>query len=309
MPLREQFDALSLSDIEEFVKEGREEDLHLDFKLVTDSELKKRDDRRTFAVSASGFANSDGGLIIWGIDARRNADGIDCAVEAPGVNGLKKLLSKLIEYTGSVINPTLVGIDHRAIPSDYDADHGFVVTLVPVSDSGPHMAKLGENRYYKRSGGSFVVMEHFEIADMFGRRPQPHLSLSYGIRGVKRIGPQSQLEIELSLQNGGRGSARAPYLAIWPRFPYGLYHFGIDGNGHQGLPELVNSRDGAIRFGGSADIFIHPDVTYPVAAISAVFGADSNPPDLNMNYEFCADGVALVKGQLVLSRSQLVTAA
>ena len=31
------------------------------------------------------------------------------------------------------------------------------------------MAKLGENRYYQRSGDQFRMMEHFQVADMFGR--------------------------------------------------------------------------------------------------------------------------------------------
>ena len=33
------------------------------------------EERRNFAKAVSGFANSDGGLIVWGIDARPNSDG------------------------------------------------------------------------------------------------------------------------------------------------------------------------------------------------------------------------------------------
>ena len=40
------------------------------------------------------------------------------------------------------------------------------------------MAKLGENRYYKRSGDSFYQMEHFDLEDMFGRRRKPKLKMS-----------------------------------------------------------------------------------------------------------------------------------
>jgi hypothetical protein len=79
MALRDYFEGLSLTQIQEFVPDGREEDLHLEFKLISDSELKK-DDRRSFARAVSGFANSDGGLIVWRVDARKNKDGVDCAV-------------------------------------------------------------------------------------------------------------------------------------------------------------------------------------------------------------------------------------
>jgi hypothetical protein len=78
MRLEEYFRALSLDDIDAFMVDAREEDLHLDFILVNDPCLNKHD-RRMFAKAVSGFANSDGGLIVGGIDARNNADGADCA--------------------------------------------------------------------------------------------------------------------------------------------------------------------------------------------------------------------------------------
>jgi hypothetical protein len=39
------------------------------------------------------------------------------------------------------------------------------------------MAKLGEQRYFKRSGDSFYRMEHFDLEDMFGRRQKPSLEI------------------------------------------------------------------------------------------------------------------------------------
>jgi Putative DNA-binding domain len=126
MTLEEYFRTLDLGDIDDFVSEGRQEDLHLDFKLVKDPGLDK-DDRRTFAKAVSGFANSDGGLIVWGIDARKNAEGVDCAQGKPGVSCLKRRLTKLNEFTGSVVNPTVIGVAHRTIESG--ADHADEPTL------------------------------------------------------------------------------------------------------------------------------------------------------------------------------------
>jgi Putative DNA-binding domain len=296
--LRDLFNTLSFADVQTFFKEGREEDLHLDFKLVKGAELKDREDRRTFARAVSGFGNSDGGLIVWGVDARKNEDGIDCACDAPGVAGVKRFVAKLNEYTGSVVNPTLVGIDHRPIVSDQKSDHGYVVTFVPVSDSGPHMAKLGDDRYYRRSGSNFVKMEHFEIADMFGRRPRPKLVLLHKARGYRSRGrSQMEAQVELSLENVGRGSARAPYLSILAQPPFSVYEYGFDGNSNHGLPQLLSRRDGSVHFGGSGDVFIHPGAIHPVTVVSARFDPGSFP-DLSLEYEICAEGVPLEKRYL-----------
>src|SRR5882672_10340034 len=90
--LQDYFNSLLLDDIKAFVKEAREEDLQLEFKRVEDPEL-GREQRKTFARAVSGFGNSDGGLIVWGVDARKK-DEIDCACDAPGIAGVKRFLTK-----------------------------------------------------------------------------------------------------------------------------------------------------------------------------------------------------------------------
>jgi hypothetical protein len=47
------------------------------------------------------------------------------------------------------------------------------------------MAKLGEDRYYKRSGDRFYKIEHFDVADMFDRHRAPVLQV--GNDRVERI--------------------------------------------------------------------------------------------------------------------------
>lgn len=78
MTLTEQFEALTLDDINAYLTERREENLSLEFKTINTPEL-NRLDRRNLAIAISGFANSSGGLVVWGIVARENTDRIDCA--------------------------------------------------------------------------------------------------------------------------------------------------------------------------------------------------------------------------------------
>jgi len=304
--LKSWFKSLTLADITGFVADGREEDLHLDFKLVNDPDLKNRDDRRNFAKAVSGFANSDGGLIVWGVDCRKNPDGVDCASDAPGVKNLSKFHSRLMEFTASAANPSVSGVEHRKLPDSSDGDRGFVVTYIPASDGGPHMAKLGEDRYYRRSGASFLKMEHFEIADMFGRRPRPKLTLNYKKSKVPTIDRAKVLfRFVLILENHGRGSARAPYLAFRTGHQLAWDASGVDGNRHHGLPQLPSS-DGFCRFGGSGDVFLHPGAALDVTAVVTNTYMPPTPAgDALIEYEICAADLPLEKGTLVIRASEL----
>ena len=224
MDSRQLFDSLTIEDIDSFVRGGREEDLYLDFKTVSDPGLKKRDDRKNFAIAVSGFANSDGGLVVWGVEARVDIEGVDCACGKSEISDISRFVSKLNEYGGSAVSPVVVGVEHKVLSIPGSDNKGFAATLVPASDSGPHMAKLGEDRYYRRSGSSFKCMEHFEVADMFGRRPKPLLRLAHHAERPRRLGNREKYLITLNIENRGRGSARdslfrfalSPELPIWP---------------------------------------------------------------------------------------------
>ena len=233
MSLVDQFNALDLAAIDDFITGLQEENISLDFKRINRADLSHTDDKKNLAKALSGFANSSGGIIVWGVDARKNADGIDCAAAKVEINPIALFVARLNEMTGRAVSPVLDGVIHKAIAST--GDSGFAVTYVPESDSGPHMAKLGEERYYKRIGDSFYRMEHFDLEDMFGRRKGPKLVLSTWLTGER-----PNITIYLGIKNEGRGTAKAPYLAFQCPRPFRISMFEL-GSGQTGLPKLHNA--------------------------------------------------------------------
>ena len=230
----------------------------------------------------SGFANSSGGLIIWGVDGRKNADGIDCAVSRIPIDPVNQFVSRLNELTGEAVSPMSEGIRHKAIIVAGSA--GLAMSYIPESDSGPHMAKLGEDRYYKRSGDSFYRMEHFDLEDMFGRRKKPKLVLS-----TRVTGSGFSLTIYVGIRNEGRGTAKAPYLAFQcPR------RFRLSPYGQDGLPRLrTTDRAFPNRYGGNSNFVIHPGTELEITSIWL-----GNPPhtepvpphgDVVIEYEVTAE--------------------
>ena len=248
MSLRDLYDSLEAPEIQQWIADGRQEDLNLEFKLAPKS-LQTTDERKVLAKSISAFANSAGGLIVWGVDARRDpATGVDAASGAMPLTLPELLLSKLNEYTGQATTPIVDGIQHRLTES-----REFAVTYVPESALPPHMAKLGhDNCYFKRSGGSSYRMEHFDLADMFGRRQRPVLALS-----LRHVAGTAH-EFHVILANSGRASAVAPFLALRLPAPLRVSSYGFDGNGRTGLPVIDTNVYGP-RFGGSTGSIIHPE--------------------------------------------------
>ena len=308
--LEARFQELSRDNLDQYLAEHQEENLHLDFKTLAGPNLRASEDKRNLAKALSGFANSDGGIIVWGVDARKNADRVDCAGSLKPIAGVASLVSRLNGLTSDMVNPSVDGIQHRVVHQDADGS-GFAATLVPRSDAGPHMAKAGLDRYYKRSGDSFLKMEHFDVADMFGRRPRPSLALLHTITtaGTKTVEGRTVvlLRVVLGIENSGRGTARAPYLAVKAEPPFEVSELGVDGFGHAGLPRLASRDRSYAKYGGMADTVIHPNTSREVLTLVGDYDCSASVGiDLSVPYELTAEGAELMRGELLIRSDEII---
>jgi hypothetical protein len=300
MELLATFEALSLAVLQDYVSRGQEENLQLDFKTLSEPNMQSGDDKRNLAQMLSAFANSSGGLIVWGVDARPNNNGVDCASRLQEIPRVALLLTRLNELDGVAVNPIVGGVRHRIIPTDPGSESGFAVTLVPESEAGPHMAKMGEDRYYKRSGHKRYRMEHFDIADMFGRRARPMLELTARSRSNGN-------EIIFGLKNIGRAVARAPYLALSCLLPFRRSPYGIDGNRNESIKMLVADNPAPPwRYPASADFVIHPGVTLEIGCLTRENNATPVAPEgVLITYGIACDGMQLAEGSLRLTAADM----
>jgi len=303
------FQSINLESIVRFVEDGQEEHLHLDFKTA-DPRL-SRDDRKNLAEAVSGFANSDGGVIVWGVDARSGGpDGADLARQLKPIDPLSVFMGQVNSMTGEAANPTVDGVKHRPFLVSEEEDRGYAATLIPASDSGPHMAKLGHDRYFKRSGSRFVRMEHFDIEDMFGRRKKPVLRLTRHLRSgsINSGGGRPswrEVVVIVGIENTGRGSASAPYLHVEVAEPYRAYPTPVGPSGLMPLAEDVGHYSRTLV--GRSDFVIHPGVRFDLIRISTpVPDAAGEYPDLQIAFRLAAENFRVVSETLVVPGGEIL---
>jgi len=102
--LRDFFLSLDATKLAEFKERRRQEDLHLDFKLVGkngsgDEVLSK--DRESLAIALSGFANADGGVIVWGGECKRDDEGVDAVPVSFGVSSTMRIVFRPLDERAS----------------------------------------------------------------------------------------------------------------------------------------------------------------------------------------------------------------
>lgn len=296
MDLKAYYNQIDLEEIERFILEGQEENLNLEFKTVVHPNYNlnnKEDDKKNISKTLSGFANSNGGIIIWGIKAKENEKKQDIATDKKPIKELTKFLNTLNRLEGQAITPVITGIEHKKI--EISDDYGFIVTFVPASDFAPHIANFANKHYYKRSGDSFYICEHYDIKDMFQRKHSAYLSLNLKNKQIRQISKDKiQIDITLSLRNTGRNYAKAPLIRVEINQPYKFSDYGLDGNGNVGVFRVkATPRTPQLStYSGGQDILIYPDLEYDVDKIELEINSDIEElPKLKVDYMIVAENM------------------
>ena len=186
--------------IDEFIITHQTEELFLDFKRANSSGNGKgtglhHDDRKNLAKAISGFGNSEGGVILWGIDCARDVEIGDVAKAKVRIENVRRFLSWIENSVSGCTLPAHKTVQNIIIGEKSD-DTGFIATLIPKSNYAPLMAS--DSKYYIRAGSSTQNAPPSVLAGMFGRRPQPYIFLDFVSRSFKVN--QNTIEIVFMIQ-------------------------------------------------------------------------------------------------------------
>lgn len=165
--------------LDEFIRDRQTEELFLDFKQAVSTGKHGlalcNDDRRNLAKCISGFGNSEGGVIIWGVECSRDSDVGDVAKAKIKVCNVHRFMSWVENAISGCTIPSHHKVRNHIICCDKNGD-GYLATYIPKSDIAPLMTTIG-SQIYIRSGSNNVPAPYSVIAGMFGRRPQPVVDL------------------------------------------------------------------------------------------------------------------------------------
>jgi hypothetical protein len=156
-------------DIQNLVDDQIEESAHLDYKREVDF---SSSGKKELAKDISAFANSGGGVILYGIEEKKNEHGIPVPVSP--IHGIESSIDReRIENVAlNSISPR-VQMSIRRIELSRDPSRSVLILFMPASLQAPHMlTKGGDNRYYKRVNFSSVPMEEYEVRLLFQKNIQ-----------------------------------------------------------------------------------------------------------------------------------------
>jgi hypothetical protein len=165
----------------------------------------------------SGFANNQGGVLVWGLDARKVSD-VDCVCDERPVDKPFAFKSRLIELQRDATDPPLANIEYAAYPLPEDADKGFVACFVPEGNHKPYRAMHCTNKpFYMRSGDSFLIPSVSVLRTLFYPKTEAVFEVAahvgYDVKD-RRDGsiPTAVFSCEIYITNRGTATAKDLYI-------------------------------------------------------------------------------------------------
>lgn len=239
--------------VETLVAAQKSEELFLDYKQIAtshDARALHDSDRKNLRKALSGFANSEGGVILWGPKTEK-INGVEVLEMPDGHPDVARFVSLLEDAVSGCTVPPVPGVRSIKIPLSKDGKKGVAATLVPASLIAPHQTSDDSRAYHMRAGSSFPHVPHGVLAGMFGRRPAPVVSMRLGVQGCQVNGgdlrSQLILDLDFVIFNASSVLARGAYIS-WQANKLASKNSKIDVDGpfeSQWILNKVDSRNGS----------------------------------------------------------------
>ncbi len=297
---------------------GKQENLELEFKAneprdpIFENGALTKPGKKILAKEISAFANSAGGVIVFGIDCRK-IDGVDQAEKLTPIPGISRAETTVRDAASELLQPRHDGIRVASILSKEGADAGYIVVDVPRSERRPHRSEATDQKqYFKRSGGSAFAMEHYDIEDAFRRVSSPSLKLEISYESTMTIGwDEHQFQLRIAVENISDVTAKMISLQIWDR--RGAV-FGPDH--HSTEIAKLSHYNGRFHLAGPIDFVIHPGEKrlfhhFIFAAKTTPDGSvmignhDLEAGAISFKYTLSAENMRMLEDEYILSVGEL----
>jgi len=131
--------------------------------------------REELAKDISAMANSNGGIIVFGIKQKDIGNGNAIAHRLTPIPSSEMTKDKLSQLLSSNIQPIINNLEITYISESQEG--GYFIVEIPQSNTA-HQNRL-THIYYKRRNATVEAMEDYEIRDIMNRNKTPIINLEF----------------------------------------------------------------------------------------------------------------------------------
>ena len=186
-------------DLEDLIANGESEGLHLECKAPSGPKLSK-DQKYQLAEAISGFSNTSGGVIVYGLSPTTHAhSGLDVITQIEAIGQIERF-EKIVELAiPTLTTPPVETFQTRIIKERSSDTKGVLIVYIPMTANDP-VQSSSDDRFYFRTGDEFKPAPYELIRRLFAAVDSPDLRVFFDSSLVK-INKAGGWEIPVILRN------------------------------------------------------------------------------------------------------------
>lgn len=154
--------------------------------------------RKELVKDCTGFANADGGLLLYGI-AEEKLDGVNVAASLHPVADTSMNADWISDVVCGNTSPPLREFEITELP----VTGGKIIAIEIQASSTAHQ-NLFDHRYYQRVGRSTSPMADFQIRDVMSRRTRPEARVDLRLVNIECNADRHRKALEVIITNVGQ---------------------------------------------------------------------------------------------------------
>lgn len=169
------FDSLDTwARLEEMISNAEAESTYYECKAPREPKMGK-EMRLHLAKACSGFANTNGGILLYGVSTTKHAhSGLDVMTQLEPIGDIKNFAQQIENNIPSLSIPALSNYECKIVREKPIDTRGILLVHLPKSDGDP-VQSTADDIFYFRSGDDFVVAPYEMVKRLFAATDSPDL--------------------------------------------------------------------------------------------------------------------------------------
>jgi hypothetical protein len=281
------FDSLtSWAAIRRLVDAGETEGLYLECKAPAEPRLTK-DLRTKLAEAVSGFGNTGGGVILWGVSTTRHAhSGLDVLTQLEPIGSAHQFAQQVDAQIPVSGYPALGAPPSRVLHEHAGDTRGIVVSHIPPTPGDP-VESTADRHFHFRNGDEFTVMPYDMLRRMFAGVSSPDLYPLFDPRLIT-TDEEGRWNLTFILLNRSSAAATDGRVFVWFENPDHVHSI----TSVSSFVDASSTNPGATVFTAALGAPVYRGLHQLIGTLAVAMGRGSRPYRvLQLNIQIFASGM------------------
>jgi len=205
------------SKFEEWIDDAKIEDMYLECKSPSGPKINS-EKRATLAIATSGFSNTNGGVLVYGLSTiKKDHGGLDVINQIEPIGNIRTLEMNIRNQIPLLTTPSISNFDSKVIKRRRGDTKGLAVVHIPKFLFDP-VQSIVDNRFYFRTGDEFRIAPYEMIKRLFASTETPNLSISIEKESAKKD-TENVWEIPVVIENDSSAIGSHVTVQIYLKTP------------------------------------------------------------------------------------------